>query len=314
MIKLMFLLSFLFGSILAFSPPIPQRCAFSLCYSTLQLFAEKKPPSSDDDTANSEGSDLAAQFFKLAKEKNIELEDDYDVEDENDEDLDENDDGDDFDIVDVETIDDSSSGANDRETEFLDNEERKDSSLTDYQIDKETKERILETAGGFVEYVSKISEDDEGGEEKDDQKEYKVPTKYPDAELTAGEVVELILNALSHNDNPTENKGIEIFFAYFSDNNQIKQIGLSHEEYAEFLKGDDTYNVVFNNLGIRIEKGEYNKVGSKAFYSARVQTGPASSDYTLVNFILSSTNDDNCWFVDSMLIRPKSLRRRSGRQ
>jgi len=293
------LLSFL-GPILAFSPPsLIQRCSSPSRHHT-QLFAEENP---SDDATDDEGSDLAAQFFKLAKEKNINLLDDYD----------DDDDDDDFDDEDEKIENDQEEEVD----EFLDKEERQKLSVTDNQIDKEMKERVLETAGGFVDYVSKPSEeDDEDDEEEDEEKkpkEYQVPTKYPNAELTAGEVVELVLNALAHNDNPTKNKGIEIFFAYFSDNNQIKQMELTHDEYALYLEGDDAYKAVFENQGIRIEKGEYSPDGTKAFYTARIQTGDASKDYTPVNFILSTGGKDACWLVDSMLIRPSSMRRRRRR-
>ena len=98
------------------------------------------------------------------------------------------------------------------------------------------KEGILETAGEFVEYVSKISEGNKGGEEKEDQMEYKGPTKYSYAKLTVGEVAELILDALSYCDNPMEKKNIKMFFSYFSDNNLLKKMVHSIKNMPNFQR------------------------------------------------------------------------------
>jgi len=265
MIRLLLLHSMLQQwSALSFSSPLfrTQRCAFINSRFEHQLF---ETPSNNDDIADAEGSDLAAQFLKFAKDKNIELKD-GDIYDEED---------DDFDDVD-------------------DNEQEAGDS-----IEREKKE----TASVTVEVSA----------EEGKPKEYKAPSKYPDPKLTAAEVVKVLLNALANNDNPTENKGMEILFAYSSEVSQIKQMeGLTHEEYAAYLKGDDAYKVVFENQGIRIEKEEFSPDGLKAFLTARIQTGFSSSDFTPVNFVLS-TGDNSCWLVDSMLIRPSSMKRRRRR-
>lgn len=274
-----FLLSLTVGVAVSFVPSFSSSTRLSPFIPPTLLFAEGQDE--QDTTADADGADLAAELFKLAKERNIQIDaDDEDWDDEED----------------------------------LDDDEAKELNLTDNQIDKEVKERVLETAGGFVEYVKPPSddedEDDESKEEEKQAKEYKPPTKIPDEELTAGEVVELILNALAHNDVPTKNKGIEILFAYSSSSSQIKQMeDLTPEEYSEYLKEND-FKVVFENQGIRIDKGEYSADGSKAFYTARVQVSPKET--IPVNFILSSggMNDNyDCWLVDSMLIRPPSMRR-----
>lgn len=61
-----------------------------------------------------------------------------------------------------------------------------------------------------------------------------------------------------------------------------------------------------------IEKGEYSFNGTKGFFTARLQTGLGAGDSISVNFILSAVGDgdDTVWLVDSMLIRPQSMRRR----
>mmetsp|Transcript_10100 Transcript_10100/g.14816 ORF Transcript_10100/g.14816 Transcript_10100/m.14816 type:complete len:279 (+) Transcript_10100:153-989(+) len=269
-------LSLCFGAAISFAPSCFQ--ASSPFISHTRLFAEEADE--QDTTADADGAGLAAELFKLAKERNIEL-------DEDDEDWD--------------------------DEEDLDDDEAKELNLTDNQIDKEVKERVLETAGGFVEYVKPPSEDEEGEdetkEEEEKPKQYKAPTKVPDDELTAGEVVELILDALAHNDVPTKNRGVEILFGYSSSHSQIKQMDdLTPAEYADYLKEDD-YKVVFENESVRIDKGEYSTDGSKAFYTARIQVGPKES--VPVNFILSTggIDDGDAWLIDSMLIRPPSMRR-----
>lgn len=61
-----------------------------------------------------------------------------------------------------------------------------------------------------------------------------------------------------------------------------------------------------------IDKGDYSFDGKKAFFTARLKVGPGPLDVVPVNFILSTsgTSDDSCWLIDSMLIRPQSMRRR----
>lgn len=46
---------------------------------------------------------------------------------------------------------------------------------------------------------------------------------FTDPELTAGEVVSLVLEALRNNDNPTPNRGVEILFGYSAPGSQIKE-------------------------------------------------------------------------------------------
>jgi hypothetical protein len=179
------------------------------------------PPPDDDSPADAEGADLAAQFFQMAQEKGVRLDED--------------------DLMD-----------NEEEEEEVDDEEEEDEeeeepnfpqgainaflgydtgevgeklagnvSLTNDQLYSEVKERVLDTAGGFLELVGGAREDDEDDEEST-PKAYEPPTMVPDSDLSAGEVVLLILEALKNNDNPTPNKGVEILFGYSSPSSQIK--------------------------------------------------------------------------------------------
>lgn len=133
-----------------------------------------------------------------------------------------------------------------------------------------------------------------------------------DPELTAGEVVALVLEAFRNNDNPTPNFGAEVFFGYSSPGSQVKtEEGLTPTEYAEYLKSSPDYCVLFKHTEAFIEKADYNSDGSRAYFTAGVKTGPRPLDKVMVNFILSSSvsGDNTSWLIDSMLIRPESMRR-----
>ena len=121
----------------------------------------------------------------------------------------------------------------------------------------------------------------------------------------------LVLAAFRNNDNPTPNRGTEIFFGYSSEGSQVKtEDELTPAEYAAYLKTTE-YKVVFTHTEAFIEKGDYSFDGKKAFFTAAIRTGPGPLDKVSVNFILSTSGEgeDKAWLIDSMLIRPGSMRR-----
>jgi hypothetical protein len=159
-----------------------------------------------------EGADLAAQFFKALSERNISLD-----KDELDEDEEEDDDEDYYD--DDETNSGEGDDADDailREYDVPTTEEGM-MELTDTQIYDDLKDRVLESAGAFVELASVsmvgVGDDDDDYDDEDDDGAlvmaggrgenlgidaegggdgmYRPPTIVPDSGLTAGEVVEL---------------------------------------------------------------------------------------------------------------------------
>jgi len=149
-----------------------------------------------DQPPDDEGADLAAQFFKALSERNISLDKDELDDDEDDEDAE-----DDEEYYDD---DETNSGEGDdaddailREYDVPTTEEGM-MDLTDTQIYDDLKDRVLESAGAFVELASLSVDEDEGlvvgedilGEEEGDGV-YHPPTNVPDSGLTAGEVVEL---------------------------------------------------------------------------------------------------------------------------
>ncbi|MGK3746016.1 MAG: hypothetical protein ACI8RD_013152 [Bacillariaceae sp.] len=223
--------------------------SISSASSSSRLFST--PDNEDDSTPDQEGASMAAQFFQMAQAKGVTLDDD-DL-------LDEDDDDDDEEDYEVEnTVDDDDDDDEDDDEEpnipqgavdaFLDKK------LTDDRLYSEVKERVLDTAGGFVDMVRGPSddddEDDEYGDGDDTNKPYVPPLTVPDSELTAGEVVLLVLDALKNNDNPTMNKGVDILFGYSSSGSQIKnEEGLTPKEYGEFLK-ETEYKALFEHINV----------------------------------------------------------------
>lgn len=257
---------------------------------TTTLFST--PGADGDDKGDSEGESLAADFFKTLQSRNIQLDDDDFLDDDDeDDDVEEGED--------VEDVD--------------------DVTLSDDQVYSELNERVLETAGGFVDLVGGAKDDEDDDETPKKPKVYEAPKTVPDPALTAGEVVTTVLEALNHNDVPTSDRGIEILFGYSSSGSAISQAidveGMTPAEYATFLKEEYEYKILFNHAEVMIEKGDYSFDKKKAFFTARLSSVTDPSDFTNVNFILSTDgqDEDDCWLIDSLLIRPKGMRRRRRR-
>jgi hypothetical protein len=218
--------------------------ARSTCSATSQLWSS----AGGEDAPDNEGADLAAELFKMAQQKGVgvDAEDLLDDEEEEEEDDEEDDDDDD------EEVPNYPQGAINAflgyDTGDVGEKLSGNVSLTDSQLYSEVKERVLDTAGGFVDFVQGAS-DEEDDEVEDDQapKEYQPPTTVPDPELTAGEVVLTVLEALNNNDKPEPNRGVEVFFGFSSPSSSVRQEkGLTPAEYAEFLK-ETEYKVLFDH-------------------------------------------------------------------
>lgn len=265
----------------------------------------------DDVSGDEEGQSLASDFFKALQDRNIQLEGDNLLEDEEDDD-EEDEDEDDEEINFPQGAINAMTGFDTGGVGDL----AGNVTLTNKQVYDELKERVLESAGGFVELVGGANDDDEDGD--DSPKEYKSPTKVPDPELTAGEVVTTVLDALLHNDVPSPNRGVEVLFGYSSPGSAVmsavRDEGMTAEEYAEFLE-DSEYKILFEHEDVMIDKGDYSFDRKKAFYNARLRIGEGALDFVSVNFILSTqgNDEDDCWLIDSMLIRPEKMRRRRRR-
>ena len=290
-------------SIGSLSPSTSCTCQTHQSQEATTLFSTSNDDEDQSNENNEEGMSLAADFFKTLQSRNIKL-DDADLLDDDDEDDDDDDD------------DDSEEG----NTATTNNEDNASSSLSDNQVYSELNERVLETAGGFVDLVgNKASDEDDDDDTSSTTKVYEPPKLVPDPALTAGEVVMTVLEALNHNDVPSPDRGVEILFGYSSSGSAISQAiqveGMTPAEYATFLKEEYEYKILFNHAEVMIEKGDYSFDRKKAFFTARLSSFEDPSDFTNVNFILSTEgqDEDDCWLIDSLLIRPEGMRRRRRR-
>ena len=311
----------------AFVPTAKTRVSKSGCSSTTFLplarpsySASKLFSTNEEDAASDEeGVSLAADFFKAMKNRNIEFDADDLITDDEDEDEDDEDEDDEEEEINF------PQGAINAFTGY-------DAggvgnlagnvTLTNDQVYSELKERVLESAGAFIDLVGNKGDeddDDESSEVENKPKVYVTPEKVPDSELTAGDVVTTVLDALLHNDVPRPNRGIEVLFGYSSPGSAISQAikveGMTPGEYADFLKEENEYKVLFDHYGVVIDKGDYSFDKKKAFFTARLQNGEGPLDFISVNFILSTEGqeEEDCWLIDSLLIRPEGMRRRRRR-
>jgi len=288
----------------------------------------------DDSSTSDEGASLAADFFKALESRNIQLGEDDFIDDDEDNDEDEDDDEDDDEVTDGTTNESDDDTEEDEDAEEINipdgalkaftnfDEDAGNVTLTNEDVYSALKERAFESAGAFIDLVGAVGEEDESddGEEGDSEsKPYVTPETVPDSSLTAGEVVTTVLDALRNNDTPRNDRGIEVLFGYSSPGSIISQAvedeGMTPSEYGEFLKEDNEYHVLFEHTEVIIDKGDYSFDQKKSFFTARLRIGDGPMDFTGVNFILSTSGneEDDCWLVDSLLIRPEGMRRRRRR-
>jgi len=223
---------------------------------TTALFMSTPAGGDEDSAGDLDGADLAAQLFQMAQAKGVSLNaNDFLMDDDDDEDED-NEDEEDDDEEEVNFPQGAINAFLGYDTGDVGERLAGNVSLTNDQLYSEVKERVLDTAGGFVDFVKGASDDEDDEDEiVDGPKVYVPPTNVPDSDLTAGEVVLLVLEALQNNDIPTKNAGVNILFGYSSSGSQIKnEQGLTPDEYADFLK-EAEYNVLFTHQ----EVVSYNK-------------------------------------------------------
>ena len=129
-----------------------------------------------------------------------------------------------------------------------------------------------------------------------------------------------VLSALRNNDVPKLDYGVEVLFGYSSPDSQIVEQmeteGLTPSQYRTFLRMSVDNMAFFEHAEAVIDKADFSPDRLKGYFTARLMDeGGLSKNYASVNFILSTsgTNEDDCWLIDSMLIRPSTLRRRRRR-
>ena len=161
-------------------------------------------------------------------------------------------------------------------------------------------------------------EDEEDVEEEEEVKAYAPPSEIPDSGLTAGEVVETVLAALNHNDVPDANRGVKTLVGFSGPSSVLRSPDKAPtvDEYADFLKTSE-YEILLDHDGDRVvvDKADYAFDRKKAFYTVRLTSTGNPRDVTFVNFILSTrgSEEDDCWLVDSIIIRSRGIRRRGRR-
>lgn len=232
----------------AFVTPVKPSSATMSATSTC-IYSTTPPDGEEDDKTDAEGADLAAQLFQMAQAKGVSVNADDLLDDEEDEDLEDLEEDEDEDDEEEPNIPQGAINAFlGYDTGDVGDKLKGNVTLTNDQLYSEVKERVLDTAGGFVDLVGGAREDDDDDDiDSDKPKPYEPPTTVPDSDLTAGEVVLLVLEALLNNDVPTVNKGVEILFGYSSTGSQIKnEVGLTPKEYAEFLK-ETEYKILFDH-------------------------------------------------------------------
>ena len=183
--------------------------------------------------------------------------------------------------------------------------------ITNKDLYATLKERILESPSAFQKLTTGANDEDEDYDsmESDFSDSYTHPEIVPDAELSAGEVVTTVLSALRHNDVPTVNKGVEILFGYSSPASVLMdpRRAPTVDEYADMLKSSSDSKILLDYREIIFDKADYSQDSKRAFITIRLKD--AEGTWTGVNFILSLRPDDQCWLIDSHLVKARGLRR-----
>ena len=127
-----------------------------------------------------------------------------------------------------------------------------------------------------------------------------------------------VITAIRNNDIPTPDFGIQVFFGYSGQSSQVREQvdeGMTPEQYRKFLMSSPDYIALFEHDSIAIEKSEVMYETNRAYFTVRLIHDDSTKEDVSVNFVLSTTGDgeDDCWLIDSMLIRPSFMRRKRRR-
>lgn len=274
----------------------------------------------DDSIGDEEGMNLAAEFFKTVKGRGMEnLGSGLEEDDDDDEDEDSDEGNEIFPVSEMNKIQGMDTGKVGKLAGNV--------TTTNKEIYSSLKERVLESPSSFSSLTKGSGDDDDEDDDYDygtdvsgGKLPYIFPLTYPDSGLTAGEVVEAVLAALNHNHESENNEGLKILYAYSSDASVLKanpDKAPTEDEYLDFLSTTDEYKILLNHDSSRviIEKADYSYDRKKSYFTVRLYSDANGSAYTTVNFILSTkgSNEDDCWLIDSILIRPEGMRRRGRR-
>lgn len=224
----------------------------------------------DDSIDDPDGSSLFEELLEVAKKKGINI-DDFEIDDEEDD-----------------------------ESDVLE-EPSPDDSLEDYEWSIELADRLSRFQREYEQSVQARNDRDVST-----LKPYHPPKKIPDPEMTAQKVVLTVLDGLLHNDEPKPNTGAAIFLGFSSPSSSVKsEFKLSPKQYTKYLKEEYGYDVLLQHQGATIDKSSLSPDELKEYITARLKTGPASSDFVSVIFALSKDEESGCWLIESLLVKPK---------
>lgn len=165
-----------YSTAFSFSLQSPRKCSRAAAGTALKMASSNED---GDKQPDAEGADLAAQFFKMAQAKGISLDSSDYMESDSDEEEDEE-----------EEEPNIPQGAINAflgyDTGEVGDKLAGNVSLTDDQLYSEVKERVLDTAGGFVELVGGPRED-EDDENDITPKVYEPPSVVPDVSGCSGD-------------------------------------------------------------------------------------------------------------------------------
>merc|ERR1712029_310572 len=146
--------------------------------------------------------------------------------------------------------------------------------FTNKELYDSLKERILESPAAFQSLTSspKEKDDDDFNELGGAFSTYQPPSTVPDPELTAGEVITTILQALMHNEASGSNQGVRLLFNYSSPSSILQNPDKAPtiDQYTDFLKTSE-YDVLLNHNQMIIEKADYSYDKKKAFFTVRLK-------------------------------------------
>jgi hypothetical protein len=127
-------------------------------------------------------------------------------------------------------------------------------------------------------------------------------TVAPSPQLTPGEVVAIVLAALSRNDSPVKDHGVSVTFAFTSPANRAFVGPL--ESFADLVR-EDAYRPLLNHRSAA--RGDAHVNGDRA--TVRVVVTTAAGARVAYVFALSMQNDGpykGCWMTDGVTREPPS--------
>lgn len=124
----------------------------------------------------------------------------------------------------------------------------------------------------------------------------KAPLPQPRVELSPGEVVRIVIDALANNDNPYTDAGIATTFAFASPANKVNTGPL--DKFTRMVKGN-VYGVMLNHVAS--EFSEVVRTGNKAYQMVQLTAG--NGKRIVFAFRLSQQLDGefaNIWMTDAV--------------